>query len=517
MIELLLARASALALELESCAYALPQHPQHLPRARVLSAEVLQAPGGTPPQPARLPLSLLDAALYARGTVNGTAFWRERVCEARLRAALRLALVNYPLLSGRLVSAEPHGAPAIELNNLGGSLIVLEAPGVAFPQERGSGGVQLPFPALFQGSELASALDEDIALLDVTLILYASGSSVTVCAPHAVLDGTSVAGFLATVVALAHGLTLSQLPQPLLDRTLYDAACRLRPQLPPSSSSCCATPSAPPLLGRVSPLGGFALWPRPRTLARLALRAATDSSLGVVSGAATPVRAVLRLSRATLERLKAGASAQIGGERVSTNDVASAALWRILVACRKPRGMLDGAARSGGEETLSFVASTRALLLDPDQAEAYCGNATVTVRAGPISRSDLVTGLSLGELALRVRAAKQRLTAESVREEMAWLQAARAGGREVVWNQLPLDGNVLVFDWSMLSFEALALPGEDGGASLPAVWLELGLGGQHSLPHVLGALPAPGGDGLAVMASLPVDEAEEVLRRVAAL
>lgn len=532
MVDVLVDRAMALARRLERSSLALPT-PR--PSSRVISAGFVAAPGPPPAQPVLLPLSLLDAELYMGGCINATIWYSAQLDGDKLRAATSQCLALYPPLAGRLVSLPPpggggarsqagdwrRGAPrGLLCNNAGASFTELSCAGVAMPSERDAQR-PAPFPRMWQGPELYTACDRDEAVLDILLVRYADGCSLTLSTSHAVSDGISISAFVACIVARCAGAELAQLPPPELDRGVYDAACGVHGQVWAPPRARCRAPSADqpvhPAPGEklpsVSPLGGFRLWPGPAALARLLLRGLSDASLGLVPGAAAPERTVLRLPAASLARLKTRAQAE-AGERLSSNDVLAAALWRLAAAVRRRRGALDDAARCG--ESLTFVASTRTLLLQPEQ-EGYLGNATVCLRVGPLPRKQLLHEMSLGEVALAVRRAKAAaLTPEAVRSEMGWLQSQALRGRYVGWNQLPIDGNTLLFDWSFVPVYDIELP-STSGVTVKPLCFEMGLGGAHTFPHVLGALPAPGRDGLVVHASLPGDELPHALRLMSEL
>ena len=265
-------------------------------------------------------------------------------------------------------------------------------------------------------------------------------------------------------------------------------------------------------LPAVSPLGGMVIWPPKLTMARILLRAATDSSLGLASGSAQPVRMLLRLSADTLRRMKAAAVAEAratglsaeAASALSSNDLYCALLWRAVAASRKRRGVLD---RVGDEESFAFVANTRHLVL-PREQQMFVGNATAVIECR-LSGSDLVHK-SMAHAALAMRAAKMRLTADAVRGEMAFLQAhADTNKANVMWNTAPVDGRTLLWDWTKFPLFSLSFCGSN-----KPFWFEPGLGAPRLLPHIFGAAPEPTGDGLLVFANVPADEADDLAAAV---
>ena len=386
------------------------------------------------------------------------------------------------------------------------------------------------------------------------------------------VDGTSGAAFLHFWSALLRGASLSALPKPLLDRTVYDAACGVTGQVCAARQAaqaaalrehqqpgCCgggggvkpaqptpsaqeAAPTEPPAetespaspsprdaraaaaaakqkaaatavatpLPESSPLKGITVWPSVGGWARLLLRMATDSTLGMVRGRGTVIRLVLRFPAAELARLKAKASGP-GDEsaRLSSNDVLCAAVWRALAQSRRKRGLLDAAGAGDADATFCFVANTRALMLPPEQ-QLFIGNAVVIAQA-ELPAATLRTG-SLADAAAALRAAKARITHEAVRAEMAFVQAHADSrvtlgdaARNLRWNTLPYDGGCALWDWSKFAIYTL-----DFGGCKP-FWLEPGLGAPMLLPYVMGAAPAPDGDGAIVYANVPRDETTALL------
>ena len=311
------------------------------------------------------------------------------------------------------------------------------------------------------------------------------------------VDGTSGAAFLHFWSALLRGAPLAALPKPLLDRTVYDTACGVAGQVcaarqaaeaaalreglqpgccgashaapasltePPAETESPASPSprdeaaaaektkavAVAALPESSPLKGITVWPTVGGWARLLLRMATDSTLGMVRGRGTVIRMVLRFPAAELARLKAAAVAAGGSARLSTNDVLCAAIWRALAQSRRKRGPLDSAAT--GQATFCFVANTRALML-PAEQQLFVGNAVVIAQA-ELPASALRAG-SLADAAAALRSAKARITPEAVRAEMAFVQAHADSrvtlgdaARNLRWNTLPYDGGCGMWDWT---------------------------------------------------------------------
>ena len=447
---------------------------------------------------------------------------------------------------------------------------MLNCPRVILPTDRDGGSSLPPFPDMWQGAHLFEMTDcPSEHILDVLQVTFSSGCLICVTASHAILDGASMAMFMAAWSSLSTGVPPHRIPRPTLDRLVYDHACGVTGQVdasqwhteerdeddhavtahmnwccfaPPEATrdfivteigslsdddhdhaagtprdsiaqldgieSCSASDSGsddyaqkPWMLAQVSPLGGMIIWPPKLTMARVLLRAATDSSLGMASGPNSPVRTLVRLPADALRRMKAAVAYEaraccgLSAEGLSSNDVYCALLWRAMATSRKHRGMLD---RVTGEETFSFVANTRQLVLPPNQ-QIYVGNATALVECR-LSSTEL-RHTPLARVALALRAAKQRLTPDAVRSEMAFLQAhADAGQHNVMWNSAPVDGRALLWDWTKFPVFDLCFDGKR------PFWFEPGIGASRLLPHICGAAPHPAGDGLLVFANVPADE-----------
>ncbi len=319
----------------------------------------------------------------------------------------------------------------------------------------------------------------------------------------AVVDGASAAAFMHHWSSLLSGVPQEDLPNPFLDRVAYDLACgasgqvclarqaaeaakarqAAKAQQPPG---CCggsraaaaddapvateeadapsaagaavaaapdvspASPSPrPPRTGKpaslpdTSPMGGMTVWPSAGGWARMLVRIATDSSLGMAPGRCAAMRMVLPFPTAELARLKAAAAAGAAAAgraeeaaRLSTNDALCAAVWLALERARRRRGAFD--LTGSCPATFSFVANTRGLVL-PRAQQCFIGNATVILQAS-LPPDQLRSG-SLADVASVLRHAKAALTPEAVRAEMQFLQAhADSGARNIRWNSLTLDG-----------------------------------------------------------------------------
>jgi len=562
-------RARALAVALSKSHYAL---------AGVAAWRVERAvlvPAAHPPVCSLLPLSLVDAELYmVGGPCCGTLFFREQLDSEALQRTLAVALEALPVLAGRVVSLPPPGQPhvrrtgewrrgyprAVQCCNSGAGFTVLHCPGVALPTDR-SVDRPPPFPAMWQGKNLYEMTDNpDDHILDCLQVNFATGCMISVSAPHAILDGGSIAAFVHLWSELLKGVPPEQLPRPLVDRSVYDTACGISGQVhahswqaraaqpgciclgkgntgggksspripltdhtdiapnvdssPRSSSGSDDGDAAAARLSSVSPLGGMTVWPSSGAWARLLLRAAFDPTLGLARGASRPTRLLLRLPGAVLKRLKAAAAADAlaagsaaEANRMSTNDAYTAVLWRILAAARRTRGALDMAPRRA--ETLCFVANTRPFVL-PSEQQVFIGNATAIVQCA-LPAAELQSR-SLGNVAAVVRRCKASLTPHSVRAEMAYLQAhADSGERNIMWHTLPIDGRCVLWDWTKFPLFDYEFAGHK------PFWFEPGLGAPLLLPHVMGAAPSPDGDGLLVFANIPADECEAVLAAICQL
>ena len=535
---------------------------------RVTAVGYVCAPSAPQP-PLAIPLSLVDAELYrVFGGCSGALFFRERLDEGTLRQALSSTLSAFPVLAGRVVTAtggvrnaghSARGGPfVVDCCNAGAAFTTLHCPSVALPEDRaaaaaagGGGGELTPFPAVWDIAPIHVLADDgEGALMDVCLVFFATGSALIINISHAIADGVSVGLFMQHWAGVMNGQPPP--PPPTLDRAVYDAACGVPSPAPPppppppqqQQLSCglarrgssrvapiiadalqapepAADAPTPPAaaahkrasrLPRSSPLGGVVVWPSAAEWARIYGALACDSSLGAAPGAGRVVRLVLPLPRAALARLKAAAAAGAAAAgcppdeaaRLSSNDAASALLWRALSAGR--RRCLGPSGRGGGDETLCFTACTRRAVLPPERVR-YIGNATVVVPLPPMRRAALAAS-SLGELAVRVRAAKAAVTPQAVRDEMAFVAAHAAAGRHLVrWHTLPLGGRTICLDWSMPLGQ-----GQRFAGALPFYFEPMVA--SKPLPYLVGLMAAADGDGLTVHVHLPGDEAQLFLRHM---
>jgi Transferase family len=510
-------RAADLAKKLYCSHYALPGRPQA--PWRVVSCELVSAP--TPPSlDTFIALSLLDAELYQDACSSGGIFFEQALAGEAMRATLGTALETYPVLAGRLRCVG--GRVGVACNNAGVAYTVLSAPAVALPRDRGcsvEGRVLPPFPHMWQGYGVAALLRSQDGVMDVLQVDFQSGSMLHVCVNHAVADGISLAAFIAHWAMLAAGFTKEQLPVPLLDRTVFDEACGI--QRAPASAGrgggvwCCGAPAVTPAAssaepavkeqhGRISPLGGIRLFPTGTEAARLLLRAVSDSSMGLLPGKGAAARLVIHFPKALLAALKSELST--AAAPLSSNDVATALVWRAMALSRRCRGVLDRSGRPGGVESISLVANTRGHLLTEEQ-EMYIGNATVFTTAKlPVEAMRGEGGLAAAAAA--IRSAKAALDPTSIQREMSFVAAHAQAGRRVLWNMVPGDGHAVTFDWAMSN----ALDTQFGRSR--AFCFEAFLGAPRSLPYFLSMLAAPRGDGLHVTFSVPADESDACLAQL---
>ena len=511
-------RAAELAAGLYRSHYALPGRPQ-APWI-VVSCELVRAPTPSPDE-TFIQLSLLDVELYSDAASTGSFFFEQKLDAAAMRASLASALETYPVFAGRLTSVGRR--LGVACNNAGVAYTVLSAPAVALPRDRGctaEGRALPPFPRMWQGEGVAVLLKSQSPVLDVLQVNFETGSMLSVTTNHAVTDGVSTAAFVGHWAMLAAGFSKEQLPTPLLDRAVFDAACGVQRDADTGRGGgawCCGAPAVTPAavpaedvqevkqpLARVSPLGGIRLFPSGAQAARLLLRAVSDSSLGLLPGGGNAVRMAIHLPKSTLTALKVELATESAA--VSTNDVATALVWRAMALCRRSRGVLDRAGRAGAVESLSLVANTRGQLLSEEQ-QLYVGNATAfTSAALPVEA--MRGGGGLTAAAAAVRAAKTALSKESFQREMSFVAAHSRAGRRLMWNMVPVDGHAVAFDWTI----SRALDTQFGRAK--AFCFEAFLGAPHSLPYFVSMLGAPRGDGLHVAFCVPADEGEACLAQL---
>ena len=254
----------------------------------------------------------------------------------------------------------------------------------------------------------------------------------------------------------------------------------------------------------ISPLGGIRLFPSGAEAARLLLRAVSDSSLGLLPGGAAAARLVIHLPKSVLSQLKSELATVAAP--ISSNDVATALVWRAMALSRRRRGVLDRSGRPGGTESISLVANTRGHLLTEEQ-EMYIGNSTAFTTAKLAVEAMRSEG-GLAAAASAVRAAKAALEPSSIRREMSFVAAHAKAGRRLMLNMVPVDGHAVAFDWAMSN----ALDTQFGRAR--AFCFEAFLGAPRSLPYFMSMLAAPRGDGLHVTFSVPADESEACLAQL---
>ena len=326
-------------------------------------------------------------------------FFYEAVLDAdALEVALSRALVSYPLLAGRLVSLprDAHGRRrvAVACGNEGALFTRLNLPNIELPSSRGAQSGELP--AWGKGwagpPSLAELLDDRAApLLEVLLVMLDRGCSLCIKSSHGITDGQSLALFLACWSRSFVDAELP-LPWPLMERTAQDEQGRAEGDDDGQSAASCACGAS---RAAASPSGVIEDLLPAATLARLAMRAVVDPSMGFHPDSRAVVGACFHLTDAQLARIKRAAAdyevappAEAAAEErgafglaataPSTFVAVSALLWRSLALARKHRGMLDYAYLA--PPRLFFPANVRSRL-EPPLPSHFVGNATMGILA----------------------------------------------------------------------------------------------------------------------------------------
>ena len=478
---------------------------------------------GAPPPTQLLPLSREDVELfYTAAPLSWTWSFAEPIDADGLFLALESALVQYPLLAGRLVSlaADEFGRRrvAVDCGNQGALLTVITCSGVA-PQRpccATSGGVIAIAPTMSQGPRSLKALKNDAQapLLDVTVIYYADGCcTLGVKSSHGLTDGASLAGFVAYWARCYSSPEAPPLHAPQLDRSALDELMRgEQEENDEAAPGCCMVLNTPRAsLPMTSPSGSLVPAPSFVKLAKIVLRAATDPSLGFTDP--TAVRgALFFFSREQLGRLKArgdGAQSANAPRGCSSFDAVTACLWHAVACARKRRGMLDAAARAAPAR-LFFPLNIRGRVALSD---SYVGNAIV-VACCTMDDEALRDG-SFADIVAAVRSGKAAAQAPaSIRAELRFLDAASKlrGSGTLSFAINPFANDLLISDFR---FPAAPLLDSSFGSAKPT-WFEPAVGDPIRVPYIgfLSLAPPDSQACLMVGVHLPVDELLEVQRKV---
>ena len=229
---------------------------------------------------------------------------------------------------------------------------------------------------------------------------------------------------------------------------------------------------------------------------------------GVMSRISGPCSCIVPLPKALLAAWKATAiDALPAGAFVSTDDVATAAVWQALCAMRcaqldLPTTATDAA--DGGGDALSTCCS-RAVNVrartEPPLGAGYCANGVSQVWTSMPVTELLVA--SRAHVALTLRRDLQAFTPAAVASRAQWLAKHQHGGARTA---MRFDAQALTFvvsswgfDWEGATFGAPSAPpvAYDHGALVPLVAV---------------FVPRPRGDGLSVYASGPQASLEQFAR-----
>ncbi|MDO0924367.1 acyltransferase [Streptomyces sp. TG1A-8] len=351
----------------------------------------------------RIRLSVYDLVNGTFATAR-TFYYRRTLDADALRDSLRRALERYPMLTGRL-----------ERDDDGGLSVLCNDAGAAFSVHHSDRPMPQYGPGRRAGNDLRRyvhtvnpfrVVGHDIPLLTVKVTHTRGGGSVLgVCINHSVVDGAGFLDFLLHWSRTHRGLAHRAAPyaRRLLEGPAPDATPDAAPATGPDD------PQYTVVTGRQK--WGF-LW-------------------RVNAGAHRMRTLTVRLDAQEVLALKeaAGGGAADGSAPVSSGDALGAHVWRVLAALR------DRTPES--TERLGMVVSLRPALKDrlPD---GYSGNAVSNITAALPAHA--LRAQPLAHTAAAVRDARHRVTAERVRDEMAFLQAQHRAGRiKRVFSRMSLD------------------------------------------------------------------------------
>ncbi|MFJ8010063.1 acyltransferase [Streptomyces fagopyri] len=397
----------------------------------------------------RVRLSVYDLMTGTFATPR-TFFYRRRLDAAALRESLAKTLPHYPLLTGRLVRDDDRGLS-----------VVCDDAGIPFTEshsdrpmpEYGLDRSAKPdLPAYRHKVSAFRVVGHDTPLLSVRVTHMRGGGSVLgVTINHSIVDGSGYLDFLRHWSRVHHGG--EQHAEPYA-RTLLDGLADGAAPGAEQHSDQYALVS-----GRRK--AGF-IWrvnTRSRGVRTITLRLAGDE-----------VRALKEHARAGL----AGS-----GPRISTGDALGAHLWKVLAELR--------ARPDADTERLGMVVGLRPAL-GARLPDGYWGNAVTNVT--PALPAGELRAASLADTAAVVREAVGGVTAERVRDEVAFLEARRRARRtHLVLSRMALDafeGTVALNNVSRLPVYEI-----DFGAGRP-FWFEFP---ANPVPWSLLITPTPVDDG----------------------
>ena len=502
--------------------------------------------------------------VYEAPPLSWTFFYDAVLDADALEAALSRALESYPVLAGRVVTManDAHGRCrlAVACDNQGALLTRLNLPSVELPRSRGVQSGELPaWGKGWAGPPSLAKLQNDRAapLLEVMLVSYARGCSLCIKSSHGITDGQSLALFLACW-SRTYADAQSPMPWPLLERTAQDEQGHLTGDGESGQyEAACSCVRAPRSEVASSPSGAIEDLLPAGTLARLAMRAVVDPSMGFHAGSQAVVGACFHFTAAQLAHIKCAAAAYdaappaeaaaeegssaVGHEQKDARDAQSATapttfdalvalLWRSVTLARKRRGALDRAHLL--PPRLFFPANVRGRMAPP-LPNHFVGNATM----GILVQLDSETCAQSACFALwpcaharlcrmrtgglcTVAAAVQRhksaaVTAASIAQQLAYLDAETRRGRKKRWTVNPFDNGVLLSDWRFP--DAPLYDAATFGKAAP-FWFEPALDVAMRFPYVGCLLQSPPGSpapGIAVLINLPADEVSAVMQSLA--
>lgn len=336
---------------------------------------------------ARLRLSALDTITGALYT-DRILYFRETLDGAALRESLARTMRHYPALSGRL-ERDTDGRLSVACNDAGAAFVEEDSASTLTEHQnapRGKPGRLLPQVPQFKMT------GPDMPLLAVLLTHTSGGGTIMgVRMKHALVDARAFAIFVNNWSREHRGLSF---PEPSHDRHMLDEVAAKAPPEAAETSDRFAVHSRRAKAG---------------LLARIALNARKVTSV------------TSRLSRAETAALKEAAMRDLAGtdKWVSTNDAVSAHVWKVL---GELRNRPDDA-----PESLGVIAQFSDI---PEGAlpETYWGNTITSMQ--PTMTAGELRSQPLSGVAHTIRQSLTEITADKMRDEVAFLLAQRAAGRE---------------------------------------------------------------------------------------
>ena len=423
-------------------------------------------------------LSPYDLANMGRSTPM-TWFYETTLDSEALISALQETLSHYQPFCGRYANgATPPSA--ISLSNAGVPVEVARVEGtleaaiahLTTTLDRASifaRTLHEPFlPAKAPMDPDAGSPDVPLVALKITTFARGGGTALGVLLQHGVADADAQIAFVRNWSRVFGALALD--PPPVHDRGLG---------LP--------SPSPP----------GECRLARPAHFSVLSLPPGEPYSppfLAVMPRIAGPEVCVVPLPAAALAAWKAEANIGLAeGAFVSTDDVATARVWRAL--CQMRCAQL-GLSPDSEETTTCSRACNFRRRASPPLSAGYCANG-VGQFWSDLPVKDLLAS-SDAQVALRLRADLQACTPEIIAARACWLREQQRAGRKTAF---AFDANALTFIVSSWGFD---WEGAIFGGAKPVCFDHGAL-----VPIVAVLTPRPGGDGLNVYVSGPQASLEQ--------